>query len=217
MSGCVIGLMTLMVLCGQRCSWLKNSSTSDTQTSLTQIMVKYCELFVSFFKIGTFTIGGGYAMIPLMEQEVVDKRGWLSREDFLDQLALSQTMPGMLAVNMATGVGYRLRGVRGAVSAILGNVLVPILVIILLATVFRHFRDNVWVERFFMGVRPAVVALIAAPVFRLAQAAEIGWRNCWIPIVSALLIWLWGVSPIWVVLAAAAAGFLWGKRKKNTE
>ena len=71
-------------------------------------MVKYCELFWSFFKIGTFTIGGGYAMVPLMEQELVDKKAWMSREEFLDQLALSQSMPGVLAVNMATGIGYRL-------------------------------------------------------------------------------------------------------------
>lgn len=152
-------------------------------------------------------------MIPLMEQEVVDKRGWMSREEFLDQLALSQSMPGMLAVNMATGVGYRLRGLMGAASAILGNVLVPIVIIVLLASVFRHFRDNVWVERFFMGVRPAVVALIAAPVFRLAQAAKITFSNCWIPIVSALLIWLFGVNPIWIVVGAAVAGFIVGRLK----
>ena len=79
-------------------------------------MVKYCELFYSFLKIGTFTVGGGYAMIPLMEEELVDKRQWMSREEFLDQLALSQSMPGVLAVNMATGLGYRLRGMWGAVS-----------------------------------------------------------------------------------------------------
>ena len=89
-------------------------------------MVKYCELFYSFFKIGTFTIGGGYAMIPLMEQEIVDRRGWLSREEFLNQLALSQSMPGVLAVNMATGLGYRLRGLRGAFSAIAGNIVTVI-------------------------------------------------------------------------------------------
>lgn len=154
-------------------------------------------------------------MIPLMEQEIVDKRGWMSREEFLDQLALSQSMPGMLAVNMATGVGYRLKGLRGALSAILGNVLVPIVIIILLATVFRHFRDNVWVERFFMGVRPAVVALIAAPVFRLAQVAKITLSNCWIPIVSALLIWLFGVNPIWIVVGAAVAGFVIGRLRKQ--
>ncbi|MBR5354239.1 MAG: chromate transporter [Bacteroidales bacterium] len=178
-------------------------------------MVKYCELFYSFFKIGTFTIGGGYAMIPLMEQEIVDRRGWLSREEFLNQLALSQSMPGVLAVNMATGLGYRLRGLRGAFSAIAGNIVMPVLFIITLAMLFRHFRDNPYVERFFMGVRPAVVALIAAPVFRLAQSAKVTWATCWIPILAALLIWLFDVSPILVILAAVVLGFVYGRMKKQ--
>ena len=178
-------------------------------------MVKYCELFYSFFKIGTFTIGGGYAMIPLMEQEIVDRRGWLSREEFLNQLALSQSMPGVLAVNMATGLGYRLRGLRGAFSAIAGNIVMPVLFIISLAMLFRHFRDNPFVERFFMGVRPAVVALIAAPVFRLAQSAKVTWATCWIPILAALLIWLFDVSPILVILAAVVLGFVYGRIKKQ--
>ena len=178
-------------------------------------MVKYCELFYSFFKIGTFTIGGGYAMIPLMDQEIVDRRGWLSREEFLNQLALSQSMPGVLAVNMATGLGYRLRGLRGAFSAIAGNIVMPVLFIITLAMLFRHFRDNPFVERFFMGVRPAVVALIAAPVFRLAQSAKVTWATCWIPILVALLIWLFDVSPILVILAAVILGFVYGRMKKQ--
>lgn len=178
-------------------------------------MVKYCELFYSFFKIGTFTIGGGYAMIPLMEQEIVDRRGWLSREEFLNQLALSQSMPGVLAVNMATGLGYRLRGLRGAFSAIAGNIVMPVLFIITLAMLFRHFRDNPFVERFFMGVRPAVVALIAAPVFRLAQSAKVTWATCWIPILAALLIWLFDVSPILVILVAVVLGFVYGRIKKQ--
>ena len=154
-------------------------------------------------------------MIPLMEQEIVDRRGWLSREEFLNQLALSQSMPGVLAVNMATGLGYRLRGVRGAFSAIAGNIVMPVLFIITLAMLFRHFRDNPFVERFFMGVRPAVVALIAAPVFRLAQSAKVTWATCWIPILAALLIWLFDVSPILVILAAVVLGFVYGRMKKQ--
>ena len=176
-------------------------------------MVKYCELFYSFLKIGTFTIGGGYAMIPLMEQELVDRRQWMSREEFLNQLALSQSMPGVLAVNMATGLGYRLRGIRGAISAIAGNIVMPIVFILILAMLFRHFRDNVYVERFFMGVRPAVVALIAAPVFRLAKSANITFATCWIPILAALLIWLFDVSPILIILAAIVLGFAYGRFK----
>ncbi len=170
----------------------------------------YRKLFVSFWKIGAFTIGGGYVMIPIMEQELVDRRGWLSREEFMDNISLSQAMPGVFAVNMATVIGRKLGGVRGVLCAVLGNVLMPIALILLLAIFFRFFRDNVIVERIFMGLRPAVVALIAAPVFRMAKSAKMSWKNCWIPIVAALLIWLLGVSPVWVILAAIAGGLLWG-------
>ena len=180
----------------------------------TQTAAKYCELFTTFFKVGTFTIGGGYAMIPLIQREVVERRRWLGEEEFLDLLSLSQAMPGVLAVNMATTIGYRLRGYRGSAVAIVGNILMPILFILMLALFFRQFKDNATVEHIFMGIRPAVVALIAAPVFTLAKAAHISWSTCWIPILAALLIWLLGVSPVLVVLAAALLGFVYGKMKK---
>ena len=169
------------------------------------------KLFVSFWKIGAFTIGGGYVMIPLMEQEIVDRRKWLTREEFLDYLSLSQAMPGIFAVNMATCIGRRLGGVRGIVTAIAGNILMPIAIILVIAISFRYVRDNVFVERIFMGLRPAVVALIAAPVFRMAKTAKVSWRNCWIPVLAALLIWLCGVSPVWVILVAIAGGAVYGK------
>lgn len=168
------------------------------------------KLFWSFFKIGTFTIGGGYAMIPMMEEELVNKRKWLSQEEFLDLLSVSQAMPGVFAVNMATSVGHRLFGKRGAVISIIGNIAVPICIILLLAIFFRHFRGNATMEKIFWGIRPAVVALIAAPVFRMAKTAGINWKNCWIPIVAALLIWIVGVSPIWIILATIIGGTLWG-------
>lgn len=180
-------------------------------------MIKYCDLFWSFFKIGTFTIGGGYAMIPLMERELVDRQQWLSRQDFLDQVALSQSLPGILAVNMAAGVGYRIRGVRGSVAAIVGNIIMPVIFILSLAVLYRLFRHNAAVEHFFMGVRPAAVALIAAPVFKLAKSAQIGWKTCWIPILCALLIWLWGVNPIFIILAAVALGLATGWLNKKTD
>ena len=178
-------------------------------------MATCAELFVSFFKIGTFTIGGGYAMIPLMEKELVDRRQWISREEFLDMMALSQAMPGIFAGNMATSLGYKLRGVRGALAAIAGNILVPIGIILLLAIFFHHFQDNRIVEAVFKGIRPAVVALIAAPVFKMAKTAKLSWHNCWIPIAAALLIWLLGISPVWIILAAAAGGFIYGKIKER--
>lgn len=174
-------------------------------------MVKYCDIFWSFFKVGAFTIGGGYAMIPLMQRELVDRHQWIGDGDFHDQVALSQAMPGVFAVNMAAMTGYRLRGVRGAAVAIVGNILMPIVLILLLALFFRAFRDNVIVERIFMGLRPCVVALIAAPVFTMARSSKVTWNNVWIPVVSALLIWLFGVNPIVVVLAAAVLGYFYSK------
>ena len=176
-------------------------------------MPKYLDIFWSFFKVGPFTVGGGYAMIPLMQKEMVERHRWLTDEEFLDQVALSQAMPGVFAVNMAAMTGFRLRKGWGSVVAIVGNILMPICFILLLATVFRAFRDNPYVNHIFLGIRPAVVALIAAPVFTLARSAKVTWSNCWIPVVSALLIWLLGVNPVLVILAAAVGGIIYGKIK----
>ena len=104
-------------------------------------MAKYCELFTTFFKVGTFTIGGGYAMIPLIQREVVGRHKWLSEEEMLDVIALSQTMPGIMAANIAAVVGQKLRGVKGALLAVLGNILMPIIFILLIAIFFRQFKD----------------------------------------------------------------------------
>lgn len=173
------------------------------------------KLFISFFKIGSFTIGGGYAMIPLMQKEIVDRHHWMSEELFLDQIALSQAMPGVFAVNMAASIGYRLKGWRGAVCAIVGNILISIILILLLAIFFHQFKDNVIINNIFKGLRPAVAALIAAPVFNMARTAKITWSNCWIPIGSALLIWLCGVSPILIILSAIVGGLLFYILKKR--
>lgn len=175
------------------------------------MMAKYCELFTTFFKIGTFTIGGGYAMIPLIQREVVTRRGWLSDTEMLDAIALSQTMPGILAANIAAIVGQRLRGIGGALVAVLGNILMPIVFIILIAAVFRQFQYIPAVQHIFMALRPAVVALIAAPVFTLARKAGVTLRTVWIPVLAALLIWLFGISPVLVILLALAAGWTYSK------
>lgn len=180
-------------------------------------MANYGKLFWAFFKIGTFTIGGGLAMLPLMEREIVDKNHWLTQKEYLDLVALSQAMPGIVAVNMASSVGYKLRGKLGAIIAVMGNVLMPILIMLLLAIFFRQFKDNPYVESVFKGIRPCVVALIAVPVFTMAKNSGLTWRNCWIPLVAALLIWLLGVSPVWVIIIAALGGFLYGRYKNGRE
>lgn len=180
-------------------------------------MASLRQLFWSFFKIGTFTIGGGYAMIPLMEKELVDRHQWLTSEEFMDIIALSQTMPGIFAANMAAHVGWRLRGLPGAVASLIGNILMPILIILMLAAGLHYLQGNAVVEAVFKGIRPVVVALIAAPVFRMAKTAKISRYNFWIPLAAALLIWLLGVSPIWIIVATGIGGFLYGKYIEGKE
>ena len=172
-------------------------------------------LFPTFFRIGLFTIGGGYAMIPLIEQEVVDRHQWVTREELLDIIAIAQTTPGVFAINTSVFVGYKLHRLPGAIAAAVGTALPSFLIILLIAIFFRAFQDNAVVAAMFRGIRPAVVALIAVPTFRMAQQVRIGWGNCWIPVVSALAIWLLGVSPIYVIIAAAIGSYCYGRLKKQ--
>ena len=159
------------------------------------------ELFKTFFQIGLFTIGGGYAMIPLIEQKVVDEKHWVGHDELLDLIAVA--------------IGNKRLGNKGAFVSALGTCLPSFLCILLIALVFQQFRENVYVEHFFHGIRPAVVALIALPVFRMAKSAKINRYNVWIPIVAAFLIWILGVSPIFVVLAAGVSGYVYGKYLKD--
>ena len=175
----------------------------------------YLEAFGIFFKIGAFTIGGGYAMVPLIENEIVTKRNWISKDDFIDLLAIAQSAPGILAVNISIFIGYKLRGIRGSLVTALGTVLPSFVIILAIAMFFHNFKDNPIVERIFKGIRPAVVALIAAPTFSMAKSAKVNRYTLWIPVISALLIWLLGFSPIWIIIAVGVGGFCWGKWKQS--
>ena len=175
------------------------------------------EAFITFFKIGMFTLGGGYAMIPIIETEVVDKHRWISKEEFLDLIAIAQSCPGVFAINISTFIGYKLMKRRGAITCALGTALPSFLIILLIAMFFHQFQNNPVVAAIFRGIRPAVVALIAVPTFNLAKSAKISWVNCWIPIGGALLIWLMGISPIFIILAAGIGGWIYGKYIKPTE
>ena len=177
----------------------------------------YWDSFMTFFHIGIFTLGGGYAMIPLIEEEVVNKKQWVSREEFLDLIAIAQSCPGVFAINISIFIGYKLRKIRGAIATALGTALPSFLIILLIAIFFHRFEDNPVVAAIFRGIRPAVVALIAVPTFNLAKSAKISWVNCWIPVAGALLIWLLGVSPIYIILAAGIGGYVYGKYIKPTE
>ena len=168
-------------------------------------------MFLTFSKIGAFTLGGGYAMIPLLEKEVVDTKGWLSREEFMDILAIAQSSPGLFAINMASHIGNKHKGVKGALVGSIGVALPSIIAILLIAMFFQTFKDNPWVEKFFMGVRPAVVALILVPCYKMAKTAKLSYHNIWITFTCMFLIAAFGISPIWLVLAALVGGYLWGK------
>ena len=175
------------------------------------------EAFKTFFKIGAFTIGGGYAMIPVIESEVVDKHKWVSREEFLDLIAVAQSCPGVFAVNISIFIGYKLKQTKGAVITTLGTILPSFLIILLIAMCFRQFQDNEIVASIFRGIRPAVVALIAVPTYNLAKSAKINLTNCWIPIIGALLIYALGVNPIYILLIAGIGGYVYGKIRQPTE
>lgn len=184
----------------------------------------YLKLFISFFKIGAFTFGGGWAMIPLIEREVVDKQNWIKREDFVDALAIAQSLPGVLAVNISILIGNKLRGLKGCLTATLGTILPSFLIILAIAIWFVQTYDNPVFERIFKGIRPAVVALIVSPVFSTAKTARINIKTVIIPIIVALSIWLGGISPIWFVLLGAIGGILYcnhviasSKQKSNKE
>ncbi len=170
----------------------------------------YWESFTTFFKIGLFTIGGGYAMIPLIEEEVVNKHKWISKEELLDLIAIAQSCPGVFAINISIFIGYKLRKTSGAIISSLGTALPSFLIILAIAMFFRQFEDNKVIAAMFRGIRPAVVALIAVPTFNLAKSAKLNRYTLWIPIVSALLIWLLGVSPIWIIIVAGIGGYLYG-------
>jgi chromate transporter len=129
----------------------------------------------------------------------------------LDLIAIAQSCPGVFAINISIFVGYKLKKVRGAIATALGTALPSFLIILAIAMFFHQFEDNRYIAAMFRGIRPAVVALIAVPTFNLGKSAQLNRFTVWIPVVSALLIWLLGVSPIWIIIAAGLGGYIWGK------
>ena len=174
-------------------------------------MASYWQIFISFFKIGSFTLGGGYAMIPLIQQEVVDKKGWLKENEFVEMLAIAQSAPGPIALNTAIFVGYKARGIKGVIFSSLGTILPSFIVILLIAIIFTDFKNNPGVERVFKGIRPAVVALIAAPLYKMGKSAGVTRKTIIFPVIAALLVWVLNLSPIYIIIAAILGGLLYGK------
>ena len=178
-----------------------------------QSLKGYLQLFWSFFKIGGFTFGGGWAMITLIVREIVDHRRWMERGEFLDLLAISQSLPGVLAVNIATSVGDKTKGMKGAIAATLGCVLPSFLMILCIAIFLTPdlIKNNHVISSIFMGIRPAVVAMIIAPVITSGKAAGITWKTVWIPIVVAGMISLdmgFISNPVLYIILGGLTGYL---------
>ena len=174
----------------------------------------YWQLFLTFCKIGAFTFGGGWAMISIIQREIVDKHHWLELEDFLDLLAVAQSMPGILAVNISVVVGDRLKGIKGSVCAAIGTILPSFLMILAIAIFLtpETIKNNAIVSRIFKGIRPAVVALIIAPVLTTAKAAGINWKTIIIPVAVALLIYSklpYVSNPIIYIVLGAVGGYIY--------
>lgn len=150
-------------------------------------------------------------MVPLLEKEIVEKGQWLSNEEFMDILAVAQASPGIFAINMASHIGNKLHGVKGGIICSIGAALPSMLIILLIAMFFQAFKGNIYIEKIFRGIRPAVVALIASPCINMARTAKLNRTTIWVPIATCLLIAAFGVSPIWIILIAATAGFLYSR------
>ena len=160
----------------------------------------YIKIFTCFAKIGAFTIGGGYAMIPIIQKEVVEKNKWIDEEDFLDVLAISQSAPGILAVNISIFLGYRLKGIKGSIVATLGSTMPSFLIILAIAMFFAGYQDNPAVIKIFKGIRPAVVSLIAVPMINMAKKAKLNIYTGALAAATALLIIFLRVSPLYILL-----------------
>ena len=159
------------------------------------------QLFLSFLKIGAFTIGGAYAMIPLIRKEVCDHHKWISEEEFMDGLAAAQSCPGPIAVNISIYVGYHIAKGKGMAVAVLGTIIPSTICILLIAMLFNSYADATLVQKAFHALRPAVVALIAVPLVEMARKAGVNYRNMWYPLGAALLAGIVLVSPMYLILA----------------
>lgn len=165
-------------------------------------------LFKTFFKIGATTFGGGYAMLPVIRQEVVSAKNWLTNEEFVDVLAVAQSSPGAVAINSAVFIGCKLAGIPGAFSALLGVVLPSFLIILLVAVFFAQLASYPVVEAAFAGIRPAIAALIAAAVVKLGKPVLGDGRGVLLTGFFLLLSLYFEVHPVFIILLGAGVGLL---------
>ena len=175
------------------------------------------EIFILFFKIGAFTIGGGYAMLSLIEDEIVNKKKWLDHEEFLDGMAIAQSTPGVLAVNISLITGYKIAGFLGMFAGMLGAVLPSFFIVLFLSQILLAYGNHPIVVAIFNGVKPAITALILISVYRIGKSANINRYNFVIPLIVAILIKYFAVSPIVIIIATMILGNIFYMLKERKE
>lgn len=178
-------------------------------------MKDYLELYLSFLKVGAVMFGGGYAMLPHLTRELVDRRGWTSEQELTDYIAIAQCTPGVIAINTATFVGHKRKGVLGGIVATLGVITAPVAVILAVCMLLEHFWETPAVVHAFGGIRIAVAALILTAIVRLAKNNIKDVFGIILAVLAFLAVLLLGASPVWVVLGAAVAGLVAGRVKKS--
>ena len=171
-------------------------------------MKELFDLFWTFCKIGALTFGGGYAMLPLIQREIVENKKWSTEKEILDYYAVGQCTPGVIAVNTATFIGYKLRGIIGGIVATLGVIFPSIVIILIIAAFLQNFADLAIVQSAFAGIRVAVVALIITTVVKLIKSSIKDYLGVIIAIIAFVISVFIGLSPVYVVIAAALTGFI---------
>lgn len=171
-------------------------------------MKELWELFLTFSRMGAFTFGGGYAMLPIIQKEIVEKRSWATDEEVIDYYAIGQCTPGIIAINVSTFIGYRRRSVPGALAATLGMVFPSLVIITTIATFFQHFQDYVVVQHAFSGIRIVVVALIVHTIMKMWKQSVKNWVGIGLFALSFIVIAFTKISPIYVIVFSAIMGIL---------
>ncbi|MDF1616498.1 chromate transporter [Petrocella sp. FN5] len=171
-------------------------------------MKTYLELFLAFLKIGAFTFGGGYAMIPLIEKEVVIHKKWVHKDEIMNLFSIAQSIPGAIAINTSTLIGYKVAGRRGAIAATSGVILPSFIIIISIATFFGMIADAPAVKAVFIGINGAVVALILVAAKKMIKGAVVDGVTLMIFIVTVLCVTFTNLSPIWFIILGGILGFI---------
>ena len=175
----------------------------------------YASLFVSFFKIGLVTFGGGLAMLPILKRDLVDSKGWLTEDEILDYFAIGQSTPGIIAVNVATFVGYKRAGVIGSIFSTSGIVFPSLIIISLIAAFVSNFNELVWVQKALKGINVAVSVLLVKAVFSFGKKTVFDLCTFLIAALSFVLMFVFKVQGVWIVIGSAFLGWFFQTIKSS--